>query len=361
MTGARLENQPTSSSCFGSHWDERLQYSELMSAYLLNTENTLSPLTLAFLEDTSWYRANYQSKYVQTPSFGHLAGCDFVNKPCIVDGDVPSYGVGNFCNTPLQQTSLGTIRPGAQSCDPTHKNKAHCDLREISTGEEVPKQAQIYYSSDQIMRPHEFTHAEFCPIASYQPTSCVDFQTNGDRRIQPREYRSARERFGLPNSRCFEVLARDRAICLETICNAETYRLQLVVLYGLRITCQYDGEIHTLLGSESRNGNTFQIICPKFSQVCPHLICPDNCSGRGTCVYDEQLGKGECICFDRSDKSTGCYATDLDEAYSFSDQLKPIKKARVDVFLFFLSVIIFGLLFLYMFFKRKSNHSREKL
>mmetsp|Transcript_14631 Transcript_14631/g.21580 ORF Transcript_14631/g.21580 Transcript_14631/m.21580 type:complete len:685 (+) Transcript_14631:123-2177(+) len=358
MTGARLENQPTSPNCFGSHWDERLHYSELMSAYLLNTKNSLSPLTLAFLEDTSWYRANYQSEYVQTPSFGHLAGCDFVDKPCIVNGDVPSYGIGNFCNTTLEKIGQDARPRGGQICDPSYKNKAYCDLKDIDDDEETPKQTRIYFPPGQMKSPHEFTHAEFCPIASYRPTSCLDPPSSNDR--VPIEYRKARERFSA-NSRCVEVVARDRAICLESICNTNTSRLQLVVLYGLRITCQYDGEIHTLLGSAfSGNDELFQIRCPNLSQVCPHLICPENCSGRGECVYDKETGKRECVCFDTSDSSSGCYNTNLDSVYSTVKYTEPKKKARVDVFLFFLSIVIFGLLIMYIFFsknKRKTDRS----
>jgi hypothetical protein len=53
-TGAKLENQPTSQDCFGSHFDERLYYTEIMSAVFSQTVNVLSPLTLALLEDSGW-------------------------------------------------------------------------------------------------------------------------------------------------------------------------------------------------------------------------------------------------------------------------------------------------------------------
>lgn len=53
-TGARLENQPTSQDCFGSHWDERMYYTEIMSAVFSHSANVLSPLTIALLEDSGW-------------------------------------------------------------------------------------------------------------------------------------------------------------------------------------------------------------------------------------------------------------------------------------------------------------------
>lgn len=53
-TGAKLENQPTSTDCFGSHWDERTYYTEIMGAVFSQTVNVLSPLTVALLEDSGW-------------------------------------------------------------------------------------------------------------------------------------------------------------------------------------------------------------------------------------------------------------------------------------------------------------------
>ena len=51
LNGVRLENQPTSEDCFGSHFDERTWYAELLSAvYDESARGYLTPLTLAFLE-----------------------------------------------------------------------------------------------------------------------------------------------------------------------------------------------------------------------------------------------------------------------------------------------------------------------
>jgi leishmanolysin-like peptidase len=60
LEGAQLENQPTGeNSCTGDHWDERMFYPEALSGVISPTTNVLSPLTLALLEDSGWYRGNY--------------------------------------------------------------------------------------------------------------------------------------------------------------------------------------------------------------------------------------------------------------------------------------------------------------
>ena len=46
LEGAQLENQPTNpQDCFGSHWDERLYYSETLSGIISPTAVVLSPLS----------------------------------------------------------------------------------------------------------------------------------------------------------------------------------------------------------------------------------------------------------------------------------------------------------------------------
>lgn len=82
----------------------------------------LSPFTLALLKDTGWYDPNYDMSRVT--SFGHGAGCDFVEKPCIGKNDsLPEYAKDFFCNT---------TDKNAFSCDPSHHMIATCDMYDLS-------------------------------------------------------------------------------------------------------------------------------------------------------------------------------------------------------------------------------------
>lgn len=170
LKGARLQNVLNASDCYGSYWDERMFYQEMMTPFLSTTKNVLSPLTLAFFEDSSWYRANYRSVYVEALSFGHLAGCEFVEKNCIVHGAVPDYGLGSFCNSTMNIDSNGFVQQLAlpQTCDPTHTFKASCDLRLVGQGEIVPDVVQQYFPVGQLKIPKDFTQVNYCPVASYQ-------------------------------------------------------------------------------------------------------------------------------------------------------------------------------------------------
>jgi Leishmanolysin len=60
LIGARLQDIDSGrDDCFGSHWHERLYYTELLSPVLnQGSENVLSLLTLAFMDDTGWYKVD---------------------------------------------------------------------------------------------------------------------------------------------------------------------------------------------------------------------------------------------------------------------------------------------------------------
>ena len=346
LTGALLENQPTvESDCFGSHWDERYFYTELMGAFVSPTDNTLSPLTLAFLEDTSWYRGNYQSKFVANSPFGYLAGCEFVQEPCVKDGVIPSYGEGNFCDQTMEVSPEGIVTRQAfpETCDPSYRYKAYCDLRPVIDQDILSDATRSYFPPDNLKVPNAFTRADYCPIASQQATNCQD--PAGGTNFISVEYTRARERYG-PDSRCFDVVTRDRAICLESVCNKQIGRLQMKVLYGILITCQYDGEVHTLL--DNTRLEPFQIRCPRLAQACPNLLCPDNCSGRGICNYNSIDGTAQCQCFDRRDVTPGCYNTTLETMYSQSSfaagSVVVDKKADMGVFLSVIGFVLACLL-----------------
>ena len=161
LQGARLENQPTSQDCFGSHFDERTWFTEFMSAVYDEDAAYLSPLTLAFLEDTGWYRADYTQAH--NSPFGLGAGCSFVHDACIVDEVVPDYGRGFFCD---DRPTQGGEEEGKWMCGPSHKFRARCDL-------EAYAYPQRTYFDPSHLGP-KFTHADFCPMAVANAVDCYE-------------------------------------------------------------------------------------------------------------------------------------------------------------------------------------------
>ncbi|KAL9184261.1 hypothetical protein ACHAXT_002347 [Thalassiosira profunda] len=206
LEGAQLENQPTSpDDCFGSHWDHRLFNQHLMVAAFTGTKIHLTALTLALLEDSGWYKADY-SKIVENSPFGLGAGCEFVEEPCIDNGTVPEWAAGTFCSS---DQNIG--------CTPDQRIVAFCGVSQI---EGLPDGYQYFDNPTQagIMPQRDFCPA-FTSMLSLElgdgevkTLDCTDASL-GDTTVPFRG-----ESFG-EGSRCIlSPMANLRPVCLETIC-----------------------------------------------------------------------------------------------------------------------------------------------
>ncbi|KAL3806928.1 hypothetical protein ACHAXA_006643 [Cyclostephanos tholiformis] len=280
LMGARL-NGPVSDpnnddECTFFNLDLRFHFDEDMTSISTNADGAfaVSPLSLALLEDSSWYKANFAA--ATTPSFGRGAGCGFVVSSCIVGGKVPDYSSGYFC--------ASVELPGARSgCDYTHHHKAACDL-EIDAS---PPEKNQYFLPSNPEFGSKFADVHYCPMRSRHLVPCT---ANGKAVAQ-----LVGESFE-ENSRCFETDS-NIPVCLETICNPVDRSLSFVV-NGKHFYCSYYGEvINVYVG--------YSVFCPRIAVVCPDLVCPSNCSGKGVCDYCLDIPK--CICDNPFDGTPGCY------------------------------------------------------
>lgn len=78
LEGAELEDQGGEGTAL-THWEKRVFESEAMSG-THSSRPVFSRITLALMEDTGWYKANYDMSSDLT--WGKNLGCDFVMKSC---------------------------------------------------------------------------------------------------------------------------------------------------------------------------------------------------------------------------------------------------------------------------------------
>eukprot|EP00804_Cyclotella_cryptica_P028506 CCRYP_014798-RB/>CCRYP_014798-RB protein AED:0.04 eAED:0.04 QI:2126/1/1/1/0.85/0.62/8/1277/1088 len=276
MTGARLSSpiQDSDGTCAFSNLDLRYHFDEDMTILSQNVDSAfvMTPLSLAILEDSSWYRANFTS--ATTPSFGRAAGCGFIYERCISKSKIPDYSSGYFCNT------LDDSRTG---CDFTHRNKAGCDLSRYA--KPPPKFQYFYPESPDFGSVYE--DVDHCPMRSKHLASC-----SSDTRISS----SFVGEFFDERSRCYETDAGS-SICLESVCNTDDKSLSFVV-QGKSFPCKFHGEVIDV-------GLGYSVVCPRIAAVCPDLVCPSNCSGKGICDYCKEIPV--CICDNPFDESPGCW------------------------------------------------------
>jgi len=294
LTGARLERGEGSITCFGSHWDERFFFGEDITPFDQQVDDTtqlmetirLSPLTLALLEDSSWYKADYTNTKI--PSFGHGAGCGFVLDDCLLPGtgELPNYSQGFFCNNSpslsfldVNEDNFDDAEQPLLSCDYSHSFKASCDIIN-------PFQEQ-HTSTDFIGSP--FPDVQYCPMVSKNPISCMNDLEQDNPTIFPGEV------YG-PHSKCIETTSK-AALCLRSHCNVEKMRLEIWIddrMYA----CEHDGQIIEVT-------EDYSLKCPRIAAICPNIICPSNCSGKGVCDYCLEIP--QCICDNPLDESLGCW------------------------------------------------------
>ena len=79
IIGIELERN-TNDIIADSHWEARILLGEYMNSELYTPEQVVSEFTLALLEDSGWYQANYYTGGLMR--FGKNKGCSFLNKDC---------------------------------------------------------------------------------------------------------------------------------------------------------------------------------------------------------------------------------------------------------------------------------------
>jgi leishmanolysin-like peptidase len=256
LTGAKLEQGKGSIGCFGGFLDDHVFYSEELTGFEATSSKgpSISPLTLALLEDSSWYTANY--KVSAETSFGRGAGCQFARSGCLFDE------ASSEINS--DASIFHCLEIGEMGCDASHSHKARCDFLD-SVG------------------------SSFCPMHAREPISCTDSSA----------FLATQGEFFGDSSKCFHT-SKGEPMCLRGECNTLTSTID-VYYDDKKLTCQKDDQI-----IEVDPNTGLQIKCPKIAVVCPSLSCPSNCSGRGVCDRDKD-GKHSCICDDPFDTSPGCY------------------------------------------------------
>lgn len=157
LDGAQLENQPTrEESCTGDHWDERLYYPEALSGIISPTANIISSLTLALMEDSGWYRANYTVTKMSPWGLGQ--GCEFAKDPCLIPDSgggapsIPEYSRGFFCN-----------EENEKGCSAELTHKLSCTVHDYSyfVGQSLPPPEFQYFSNAAKGGPRQ---ADYCPV-----------------------------------------------------------------------------------------------------------------------------------------------------------------------------------------------------
>ena len=113
IDGVELENYGGTGTA-GSHWEARILLGEYMNGVIYPEEQVISEFTLALLEDTGYYKANYFTGGLMR--YGKGKGCDFVKRQCVnSEHEINPYFENEFYDSIYNPNMDSSCSSGRQS------------------------------------------------------------------------------------------------------------------------------------------------------------------------------------------------------------------------------------------------------
>ena len=135
----------------GSHWEARILLGDYMNGVIYPEEQVISEFTLALLEDTGYYKANYYTGGLMR--YGKNKGCDFVKKRCVnEDHEINPDFENEFYDSISSSFSIEA------SCSSGRQSRTYYAWWEYLS--ELPKHYQ--YFSDPFVGG--FAPTDYCPV-----------------------------------------------------------------------------------------------------------------------------------------------------------------------------------------------------
>ncbi|XP_044740862.1 leishmanolysin-like peptidase isoform X2 [Chrysoperla carnea] len=159
LEGAELEDQGGDGTAL-THWEKRVFENEAMTG--THTQNpVISRISLALMEDTGWYKANYWM--AESMSWGRGLGCDFVMKSCkewMAIKSAKGRSIHPFCNK-VKRDPLQT------ECTEDRTSVALCNLAEHD--QELPAIYQNFDYIQHVESGQESFYGGSVSLADYCP------------------------------------------------------------------------------------------------------------------------------------------------------------------------------------------------
>ena len=150
IDGVELENFGGNGTS-GSHWEARILLGEYMNGVLYPEEQVISEFTLALLEDTGYYKANYYTGGLMR--YGKGKGCDFINNKCVNSThEINPLFENEFYDSIYSEYSLDA------SCSSGRQSRTYYAWWKY---ENIPQEYQYFTNK----KYGGFSAADYCPVA----------------------------------------------------------------------------------------------------------------------------------------------------------------------------------------------------
>lgn len=289
LEGAELENQGGEGTAL-AHWEKRLFENEGMTG-VFTQNSAFSRLTLALMEDTGWYKVDYDM--AEPLQWGKNLGCLFAKNSCgawMKAQKDAGKTMAPFCNNLKKHSNSRT------SCSVDKTSVASCNL--VKYEEQLPGDFQNFFSGSipGVAGSEEkyggaVALADYCPYyqaftwtkqgKDVRSSSCISHHNNLE---QDKNY--ALESYG-SNSRCFEQLGKWTrqkcgvrwtatnwgSGCYKYLCELDSLKIEIV---GYKFKCFHKGQHINIFVQDKDWEYHGVLICPSCQEVChdSRINCP---------------------------------------------------------------------------------------
>ncbi|CAN1273564.1 Leishmanolysin-like peptidase [Linum perenne] len=266
FTGLELEDGGGRGTS-GSHWEKRLLMNEIMTGSV-DTRSVVSRMTLALLEDSGWYQANYSM--ADRLDWGRNQGNQFVTTPC------NQWKGAYHCNT----TQLS-------GCTYNREAEGYCPIMSYSGN--LPPWARYF---PQANKGGQSSLADYCTyFVAYSDGSCTDTHSARAPDRMLGEVRGS-------NSRCMASSLVRTGFVRGSVTQGNGCYQHRCVNNSLEVAVDGKWKVCPRAGGPVQfPGFNGELVCPVYHELCstsPVPVsgqCPKSCNFNGDCV------DGRCLCF----------------------------------------------------------------
>ena len=299
--GVELENYGDEGTA-GSHWESRILLGDYMDGIIYKEEQVISEFTLALLEDTGLYKANYYTGGLMR--YGKNKGCEFLYDKCVNNYEINSNFENEFFDY-FNQNDANT-----PSCSSGRQSRTYNLLWKYTNI--IPKDFQYYNQKDL----GGFSSADYCPVSLSHPDEeevnshyvghCsnkgsgeygsliahFNSDTNTTSHYKSSDLKSILGEQYSDNSFCYlSSLVKNtksdykfysqtvRAVCFETFCSSKSLTVKINEDY---IVCPRAG------GKIKISNYEGYLLCPDYNLICSGAVL---CNDLFDCVEKESAIK----------------------------------------------------------------------
>ena len=298
MIGVQLEDFGQEGTA-GSHWEERILLGDYMNGVIYNEEEVISEFTLALLEDTGYYKANYYTGGLM--QYGKNKGCEFLNEKCLIDGKVNDKFKNEFFDSTFYRNIDPSCSSGRQSRayhyislhnegipeiyqyfqDKTHGGRASCNYCPVSQ-KSSEEEKNSYYTG----HCSKLGNGEYGSIITY----------NNNKKYKNGDIMNILSESYSDNSFCVlsSLISKNisnykqysdttRAVCYQMHCSDKSLTIQINNSY---LVCPREGG--------KINGTYFSgyLLCPDYNLICSGTVL---CNDMYDCVEKKSELKNDII------------------------------------------------------------------